>query len=148
MPTPTNQQMNIYACTFTPTGGAATPILGVQSVSFDENGDVLSEGSDGDLFDTVSGVVKLAPMVTLTLNRGMLGLATLTAGVAGTLVFTVGDFRNAAVAAGGGKIFTVANAILNPRKFDAQHRNTVKQTLPFSTFSSDGQTNPVGIAAA
>jgi len=140
--------MNISGCPFAPTGGSATTITGVKSVSFDEQGEVLSEGADFDLFDTVSGVTKLAPSVTIETIDAMVGIMLLAAGATGALSFTVRDFRNGVVVTGGAKIFTIANAVLNPRKTSHEYRQLGKQTMLFSTFSSDGASNPVAVAAA
>ncbi len=144
----TNRYMNVSACTFTPTGGSAAALKGIKSLAFDENGDMLSEGADFDLIDTVYGVVKLAPMVTIETIDAMYGLVTLAAGVVGVLVFTVRDFTNGATASGGAKIFTVSNAVLQPRKTASQYRQLGTQTVAFGTFSTDGSTNPVAVAAA
>lgn len=145
--TPSNRQLNVLSCTFTPTGGSATTIKGVQSATLAWNADNLSEGGDGDLYDTTTVLVKLAPMVTLEfLNVN--ALSALAPGVTGVLAYTLGDSKNLALTAGGATIYTISNAIYSPQQTTANFRQLARHTAVFNTASTDGQTSPIAQAAA
>jgi hypothetical protein len=144
---PSNRGLNVLSCSFTPSGGSATAIKGVQSANLDFQPDNFSEGGDGDLYNTSVGVVKIDPMVTINfLNIN--ALATLTPGVFGTLTFTMGDSRNLGAVGGGATIYTVSNACYKPGALDITFRQLAKTTAIFITYSVDGQTSPIAQAAA
>ena len=144
----TNRYINFTSVTFTPTGGSGNNILGVQSISFDENGEIISSGGDATLIDQFKALVRIDPKVTIETTDQQNGIIALAAGQIGQLVFTMNDARNGATSGGGAKIYTVSNAMLEPRKWDGQYRQFGKQTITFQTYSSDGSTNPVSVAAA
>ena len=144
----TNRYMNVSAMTYTPAGGIATPITGVTSVTYAENGQELNAAADFDLFDTIGAIVGMAPTVTVETINALLGFPSHVAGGTGTLVFTVRDVYNAATTAGGAKIFTISNCFFKSRTVTAAFRSLATQSLGFGMLSSDGATNPTSIAAA
>jgi hypothetical protein len=144
---PSNRYINFSAVSFTPTSGSPTTITGVQDIQFDENGEIISAGGDADLFDRFKALVKLDPKIVIeTLDSHALN--TVAAGTIGSLTFTINDARNGAAVGGGGKVYTISNAVLEPHKIGQAYRQFGKQTLTFQTFSTDGTTNPVAVAAA
>lgn len=142
-----NRFINVSAVGFTPTGGTLTAIKGVQNATIQQTATDVSEGGDGDLYNTVGGVVFVDPMVSLEFMNAM-ALTALAPGAYGTLTFTLNDSANKALTGGGAVIFTIINCYLMPQQIAAQHRQVAKATMNFKTFSVDGQTNPVSTAAA
>lgn len=142
----TNRYMNTSAVGWTPSGGSLATLTGIKSFAYDEGGESLLEAADFDLFDTVGGINKLAPKVTLETIDAMALYATV-AGTKGTLVATVRDFTNGVTASGGAKTFTVSNAFLKTRPSTFQFRQLGTQTLTFETTSTDGATHPVAVSA-
>ena len=147
MPTPTNKYINVSSVGFTPAGGSLIAIKGVKSITMNPNAQALKESADGDLFNTFAGVVGIDYVIDVQTNIPMT-LNALAPGVAGTLVFTVNDARNAAVTAGGALIFTVSNCVYQPQTLNATHRQLATNSYQFDTWSTDGLTNPVSVAAA
>ncbi len=147
MPTATKRFMNIVSCTFTPTGGSPTTITGITGLSIAENAELIRASGDGDYIDTLAVVPSISPSVVIETNEPAL-LKAVAAGTIGSLVFTLNDARNAAVTGGGALIYTVSNAVFQPGTFAAHHRQFGTNTHTFGTFSSDGTTHPVAIAAA
>lgn len=144
---PTNRFISTQACTFTPNGGSAIPIRGVQNVTLNEQASDVSEGGDGDLINTSAGVVQIDPQVSLEfLNAAVLnGVAP---GVIGTLTWTLLDANNKAVSGGGALIFTLVNAYYMPGAVNMPFRQFAKATPTFKSFSVDGQTSPLSVSAA
>ena len=145
--TPTNKFINVSSVGFTPSGGSLTSIKGVKSITLNPNAQALKDSADGDLFNTFAGVVGLDYVVDVVVNIPMT-LNAITPGVAGTLVFTANDARNAAVTAGGAQVFTVSNCVFQPQTMNLTHRQLGTNSYQFDTWSTDGVTNPVSVAAA
>jgi hypothetical protein len=145
--TPSNRFVNVTNCSFTPTGGVAIPIKGVKSVTFRLNARDVSEGADGDLINTTAGVVQVDPHVALE----MIDPATFNAiapGTYGVLAWTMNDARNGAVAGGGALIYTASNAYHMPMNQSARFRQFATSNPTFKTYSADGVTSPIAVAAA
>jgi hypothetical protein len=145
--TPSERYLNVIVCTFTPAGGSAITIKGIQSATLDFQADSFSEGGDGDLYNTSNGLVKLDPQVTLEyLNID--ALSAIAPGAFGTLTFTLGDSRNLGLTAGGATIYTFTNCFLMPRNITATFRQLARKSVVFMGASVDGQTSPIAQAAA
>ena len=145
--TATNKFINVTSVGFTPAGGSLTAIKGVKSITLNPNAQVLKDSADGDLFNSFAGVVGVDYVVDVAVNIPMT-LNALAPGVAGSLVFTVNDARNAAVTAGGAMIYTISNCVFQPQTLNATHRQLATNSYQFDTWSTDGLTNPVAVAAA
>lgn len=145
--TPSNRFLNVLSCTFTPTGGTAVTIKGIQSATLDFQADSFSEGGDGDLYNTSSGLVKLDPQVSLEFLN-VAAIAAVAPGAFGTLTFTLGDSKNYGAVGGGATIYTFANCFLMPRNITAQFRQLARNSVVFMGSSTDGQTSPISQAAA
>lgn len=146
MATPTKRFMNIVTCTFTPTGGSATTILGITGLSIAENAEMIRASGDGDYIDTLVVVPSVSPSVTIEVNEPAI-MRSVAAGSTGALVFTLPDARNGITASSGGLTYTVSNAVFSPGTFANHHRQFATNTYTFGTFSSDGTTHPVAVAA-
>ncbi len=145
--TPSKRFINISSVTFTVTGGSATPIAGVQSVAKNPQPQEERGSGDADFYDTVAVVVASNPMVSLeTLNISALN--SIPVGSIGTLVWTQNDARNGSSAGGGALIYTLANAIYQGQQDTIYHRKLANGTPVFTSYSSDGTTNPLSVTAA
>jgi hypothetical protein len=145
--TASNRFVNVTNCAFTPTGGTAIPIKGVKSVTYSQNASDVSEGADADLINTTAGVVQIDPHVALE----MINPATLNAvapGTYGVLTWTTNDSRNGNVTGGGALIYTASNAYHMPMAEASQFRQFATSNPTFKTYSADGVTNPIAVAAA
>lgn len=143
----TNRFINISSMSFTPSGGSLTAMKGVQSVSRNHNAQEERGSGDGDFFDTFAGVVASNPSV----NVEFLNIAALNGvavGTVGTLTWTENDARNGATASGGGLIYTLANAVYQGPQTNSPHRKLATATIQFTSYSSDGTTNPLSVTAA
>ena len=143
----TNRFINISSCSFTPTSGSLTAIKGVKSVTLDPGVQALSESGDADLFNTFRGVVGLDYSVEVEVINAA-ALNAITPGAVGQLVFTLNDARNGSTTSGGALIYTIDNAVFEPGQLGAQHRQMATNRYKFGTYSTDGTTSPVGVAAA
>lgn len=143
----TNRFINISSCSFTPSGGSLTNIKGVKSVSLAPNAQILKESGDADFFNTFTGAVAADYVVTVeTINAAALNA--IAPGAVGTLTFTLNDARNGSTTGQGALIYTIANAVFDPQTLGAQHRQMATNSYQFHTYSTDGTTSPVGVAAA
>lgn len=140
----TLKHMN-WTVSFTPAGGAATPILGVTDVQIDPQGNLLKLSGDGDRFNTT--VVKdfEDPMVTIQSNNTA-QYAALTTGTVGVLTCTHLDAINQSVGVGQFAIrYVLSNSVINKNSRGGAHRAFGKGSLSFDSYSSDGTTNPLAI---
>lgn len=143
----TGRFVNVTSCSFTPSGGSLTQIKGVKSVSLNPNVQTLKESADADLFNTFVGVVGLDYVIDIQVLHSA-ALDAIAPGAIGSLVFTINDARNGATTGQGAKIYTISNAVFEPQSLNAAHRQMATNSYQFGTYSTDGTTNPVAVAAA
>lgn len=143
----TNRFINPTSCSFTPSGGSLTNIKGVQSVSLNPNVQEVKGSGDGDLFNTFMGVVGIDYAITIEVINPA-ALNAIAPGTIGSLVFTLNDARNGATTGQGAIIYTISNAVFAPQTLTAPHRQLATNQYQFGTYSTDGTTSPVAVAAA
>ena len=145
--TATNRFINLSSVSFTPSGGSLTNIKGVKSISINPNTSILKESGDADFINTFAGAVSVDWVIDIQfINTG--ALSAIAPGAVGTLAFTVNDARNGATTGGGAMIYTISNAVYDPGAMNHQHRQMSTASLQMHTYSTDGSTSPVSVAAA
>lgn len=144
---PTNRFINPSSVSFTPSGGTLTAIKGVKSIGINPNVQVLKESGDADFFNTFAGAVSADWVIDVQFINTM-SLNSVTPGVIGTFTFTINDARNGAVTGGGAMIYTISNAVYDPGNMSNPHRQMSTASAQFHTYSTDGTTSAVAVAAA
>ena len=141
----TKRFMNWSSVTFTPQTGQPLPITGVSTVEIETHGNLQKFSGDGDKFFTT--VVSDVMDPTVTIHTADLGvIRALPLGTVGTLSATLNDARNGS---GSGAItYTLTNAVVASGAVRGSHRQFGQGTLIFSSFSSDGITNPLSTTIA
>lgn len=140
----TKRQMNITACTFTPTAGSATTFTGVTGVETNAGGSLVGFDGDADRFTTTLVNDFNDPSVSINHADFAAGFANPT-GTHGTLTYT---YKDAKGATGGSVVATVTGAVVENNSFNGQHRQFGTVTTTFKTESSDGTTNPLAFTTA
>jgi hypothetical protein len=141
----TKRFMNWTGVTFAPTGGKATSITGVTSVSIDSGGSLARFSGDGDRFVTTMVNDFNEPTVTIH-SADLAALRANPVGTVGTLTATHNDAQNGV---GIGAItYTLANAVVAACQVQGAHRQFGQGTVTFGAFSSDGVTNPISTSVA
>jgi len=121
-------------------------ITGVTAVSFDTGGSLLPFSGDGDKYPTT--IINEMNNPTASVTTADVAAATaIPPGTRSSLVATLNDAKNGVTASGGGRTFTLANAIAQSNPVSGQHRQYASATLTFLAESSDGTTNPLSSSA-
>lgn len=142
----TNRFINVSSTGFTPSGGSLTNIRGVQNVSQNPNSVEERGSGDADFFDTFAAVVAANPSVSIeTINPS--GLNSVAVGTIGTLVWTQNDARNGSTTSGGALTYTLAQAVYQGQQITNPHRKLATASPTFMSYSTDGSTNPLSVAA-
>lgn len=141
----TKRFMNWTGVAFTPTGGTATTITGVSSVSIDTGGSLLRFSGDGDRYSTTVVNDYNEPLVTVH-SADLAAIRANPVGTVGTFTATHNDAKNGS---GTGAIsYTLANAIIASNPVQGAHRQFGQGTLTITAYSSDGITNPLSTSIA
>lgn len=118
---------------------ASAPITRVTNVSFNVNGQNQGFAGDNDLFN--SAMVNMLTEVTATVDSGDTG--TIMAIAPGT----EGDFTathlDAAGETGGNVVYVLANAVVSGPSTSGAHGAYGTAQLQLTSYSPDGQTNPL-----
>lgn len=141
------RMMNVSGGGFTPAGGSLTAITGISTAGKEHNVEVVFGAGDADYFNSFGVAAGEDPSITINANQAAL-LDAIAPGSIGVLTFTLNDARNAATTSGGAKIYTISNAIYKGSSISANHRQLTTVGYQFATFSTDGATSPIAIAAA
>lgn len=137
--------MNWTGVAFTPSGGTATPITGVTSVSIDTGGNLLKFSGDGDRYNTTVVNDHNEPVVTVH-AADLAAVRANPPGTVGTFTATHNDARNGT---GSGAItYTLANAVVATNPVQGSHRQFGQGTVTIAAFSTDGVTNPLSTTLA
>lgn len=141
---PSNLYVNVLDVSFTPVGGSASPFIRQTRADIDGGVSNISFKGDGDLFPTMETNVSQVPSITLAGGniKQILGVQ---AGQIGTLMLTIPDARNGTQPGGGGMLLTLSNAIVADKSASAPHAQFASGSTTFSSFSSDGVTNPLSM---
>ncbi len=132
--------MNWSGVTFTPQGGQPLSITGVTAIEIDTNGQLLKFSGDGDKFYTTVVTDVMDPTVTIH-TADLAAIRATPLGSLGSLSATFNDARNGN---GTGAItYTLSNAVVASGAVRGTHRQFGHGTIVFSSYSSDGITNPL-----
>jgi hypothetical protein len=142
----TKRHLNPKTVQFTPDGGSATPITGVQSVALDHRGNSVMHSGDDDRYPTMRTVDFQDPQAVVT-HRDLTAANGLSVGARGVFEFDHHDARYGSTTASGGYTATLDQAILTNKTTNAQHRQLGEGVLTFESESADGTTNPLSYAA-
>jgi hypothetical protein len=141
----TNRFLNWTGVSFTPSGGAPTPISGVTSIRIDTGGSLLKFSGDGDRYSTTVVNDFNDPTVTVQ-SADLAALMAYPVGTVGTFIATHNDARNGT---GTGAItYTLNNAVVASQPVHGSHRQFGLGEITFTAFSLDGVTNPLSISSA
>ncbi len=141
----TKRFMNWTGVAFTPSGGSATPITGVTSLTINAGGSIAKFAGDGDRYHTTVINDMNDPVVTIH-AADLAAIRANPVGTVGTLTATHNDARNGV---GTGAItYTLANAVIASNTVVGSHRHFGVGTLVVTAFSSDGITNPLSTTIA
>ncbi len=141
----TKRFMNWTAVSFTPVGGAATPITGVTSVMIDSGGSLARFSGDGDRYVTTL-VNDFNEPVVVVQAADLAALRANPVGTVGTLSATHNDARNGVGT--GAVTYTMANAVVASCQVHGAHRQFGQGSVTFAAFSGDGVTNPLSTSIA
>ena len=132
--------MNWSGVTFTPQGGAPTPITGVTSIQLDSGGSLLKFSGDGDRYSTT--VVNDFNDPTVTVHTADLAaVQSFPVGTVGTFTATHNDAKNGT---GTGAItYILTNAVVASNPIQGSHRQFGQGVLTLAAYSIDGVTNPL-----
>lgn len=136
----THRYMNWSGVTFTPQGGAPTPITGVTSIQLDSGGSLLKFSGDGDRYSTT--VVNDFNDPTVTVHTADLAaVQSFPVGTVGTFTATHNDAKNGT---GTGAItYILTNAVVASNPIQGSHRQFGQGVLTLAAYSIDGVTNPL-----
>ena len=141
----TKRFMNWTGVTFTPVGGQALTITGVNSVAIDSGGSLLKFAGDGDRYNTTVVNDYNDPVVTVH-AADQAAVRANPVGTVGSFTATHNDARNGA---GTGAItYTLSNAVVANNPIQGAHRQFGQGTLTIAAFSTDGVTNPLATSTA
>jgi hypothetical protein len=143
--TPSKRGMNVTGGSWTPTGGSAILMKGMKSAKVDQNTIMVSEGGDGDYYDSFAVAAGASPDCSIEVNQPFIMIGAVPG--PGVLLLNFNDATNAALVGGGGYSATVTNAIYQGTNLSGAHRTLTTASYQFKTFSPDGQTNPITFAA-
>lgn len=118
-------------------------ITRVTNASFGQGGQLIKFKGDTDIFPTIIAAVDTEPHASITTADVGTVLSNFTPGVTSTLVATLNDAK---LAASGGVVFTLSNAVFENADAQAQHAQFGSVTGTWQAFSTDGSTTPLGIA--
>ncbi len=145
MPSSTTLYSNWTGVGFRPGGGPLIPINRVQSVGFDPGSQLIPYSGDGDRYPV--GLFNLSNQPSAVVVSNNIGaLLSIPPGTVGTLVATLNDARNGALADGGAITFTLDNAVVQNAPTSARHAQIADGSVTFLAFSSDGVTSPFSYA--
>src|ERR1035438_6001643 len=119
-------------------------ITRVTNASVSQGGSLIKFKGDIDLYPTIIANVDNEPSMSIT-TADVGTLMNFVSGNAATLVATLRDAKGAM---GGNVIFTMANAVFETADTQAQHAQFGSVTASWQSFSSDGQTNPLGYSSS
>jgi hypothetical protein len=137
--------MNWTGVSFTPTGGPATTITGVTSISIDAGGNLVKFSGDGDRYNTTVVNDHNDPVITVQ-AADLAAIRANPAGTVGTFTATHNDARNGAST--GATTYTLSNAVIATNPIQGAHRQFGQGTLAITAFSTDGVTNPLSTSVA
>jgi hypothetical protein len=115
----------------------------VTNASFGQGGQLIKFKGDTDLFPTIIAAVDTEPHASITTADIGTVMANFAPGTTSTLSATLNDAKSQS---GGAVVFTMANAVFENADAQAQHAQFGSVTGTWQAFSSDGSTNPLGIA--
>jgi hypothetical protein len=142
----TLRSLNWTSVTWTPSGSPVV-LTGVQSVAFDTGGSLLPFSGDGDRAVTTLVNDFFDPSCTITFAN-VNAASSLVIGQTGTLTATLNDAKNKAATGGGALIYTLSNAMIENVPQSGSHRQYGSASVSIKSFSTDGATNQLSIAAA
>ena len=137
--------MNWTGVAFTPSGGSATSITGVTSLTIEAGGSLAKFAGDGDRYNTTIVNDMNDPVVTIQ-AADLAAIRANPVGTVGTLTATLGDARNGTGT--GAVTYTLANAVIASNTVRGAHRQFGLGTLVVNAFSGDGVTNPLSTTIA
>jgi hypothetical protein len=137
--------MNWTGVSFTPVGGAPTPINGVTSIRIDTGGSLLKFAGDGDRYSTTVVNDFNDPTVAVR-SADLAAVIAYPVGTVGTFIATHNDAMNGS---GTGAItYTLQNAVVASHPVQGSHRQFGQGELTFTAYSTDGVTNPLSLSIA
>jgi hypothetical protein len=138
----TGLNINTVFVTFTPSGGTTALLTRLTKSDIDGGVQNVTFSGDGDLFNTFEGTVMQVPTVTLA-SGNVSAIMGSVAGLVGTLAFVWPDARNGHEAGSFAISWDLSNALLSDKSASASHAAIATGSNTFSSFSSDGTTNPL-----
>ncbi len=115
----------------------------VDSVTFDDEGQIEEYAGDADQYATV--MCALMNKVTASLKSSDPGNVMLLKADIGLSSSLTATHKDAKLAVGGDVAYTLANAVLRKVATEGQHGKYGTATADFLAFSSDGTTNPLSL---
>lgn len=145
MATKSGRYVNWSGVSFTPSGGTATPITRVRSVSVNPRPKVLTGSADADLYPTTKRVIYADPSVEVE-TEDISITSVLSVGTRGSFTATLLDAVNAD---GTGAItVTLTGAIIVDGPWSDQHQAFGSVRIPMEAETADGVTPPLSISIA
>jgi hypothetical protein len=144
----THRQINWTAVSFTPSGGSIVTMTNVQDVKIEPGVETIEGRGDANIGPTFRRAVKQNPSFTVSLQDASL-LNSIVPGAVGAFTATHNDATNIAGGSGSGALtYTLSNAVVEDGHASGAHATLGTSSYKFSSFWTDGVTNPLAMVIA
>lgn len=142
----TNRYMNWTGAKFTPTGGGAVTINGVESVKLGRDAQPEYFKADLAVYVQAIAVPSMRRAITVT-SADVVGLAGIAQGADGAFEVTLADAKNGITNNNGAVKISLTNCVVADNTADGSHGKFAKATITFEGYASNGSTDPMVITA-